>query len=125
MAQVYNCSKCGACCKMVGRAIAGLKRIEDEITHPAEKLFLHFPFGFKEDNSTCEKYDEKIGCTIYETRPDICRMDTIQLVYKRHSGMSFSTYYSLSAMACNAMMNMLDIPLEFRILPGHELRDIE
>ncbi len=76
---------------------------------------IDFPFSFKEDGVTCEKYEEGVGCTIYENRPDVCRIDKLAQVYEKECGMSKEQYYELSIVACNLLMDKLNIDQSFRI----------
>lgn len=61
----FPCSGCGACCRMVmGRAKTILAEYNDIHTRP---------------DGSCEKYDLATKrCTIYETRPLICRVDDLR-----------------------------------------------
>lgn len=54
----FDCTKCGACCK----SLEG---------HP---LTTHLDRG----DGTCKHLREDNTCRIYETRPDICRVDKMQ-----------------------------------------------
>jgi Fe-S-cluster containining protein len=93
---MFNCTKCGACCRLAGIFI--------------ESSGIDFPYGFDEDGC-CEKYDQEIGCTIYEERPEICRMNKMQLT----SGLSEEEYNKRSILACNMMMDLLNIDESFKI----------
>jgi Fe-S-cluster containining protein len=92
---MFNCSKCGACCRLAGAIV--------------ESLEVDFPYDFKDDG-TCEKYDETIGCTVYNERPDICRT-------KDHigTGLSEEDYDKRRASACNTMMKILEIDESFKL----------
>lgn len=93
---MFNCTKCGACCKLAGVVVTSHN--------------IPFPYNFNEDG-TCEKYDESIGCTVYEDRPDICRIDKMKLT----SGLSEQEYEIRTASACNVMMDILGIDESFKI----------
>lgn len=97
----FGCTKCGACCRLAGEIFKG--------------ACIDFPYGFKEDGVTCEKYKEGVGCTIYETRPDVCRVDKLAKLYKREHGINKEEYYELSTIACNLLMDKLNIDQSLRI----------
>jgi len=50
----WECWKCGACCKLAGLLSPELKR---------------------KDSYWCKHLQPDMTCGIYETRPDICRVD--------------------------------------------------
>ena len=97
----FGCTKCGACCRLAGDIFKGAG--------------VGFPYQFKEDGVTCEKYDEQAGCTIYEMRPDVCRVDKLAKLYKKECGMNKKQYYGLTIKACNMLMEKLNIDQSFRI----------
>lgn len=92
---MFKCSKCGACCRLAGAIVGALD--------------VDFPYDFKEDGA-CEKYDQEIGCTVYESRPDICRKKDAQ-----GTGLSEEDYDKRCASACNTMMNILEIDESFKL----------
>lgn len=65
MNQQFPCTQCGLCCQNVGQ-IEALQ-------------------SFDRGDGTC-KYLEGKMCSIYETRPDVCRVD---LMFERY----FSEFY--------------------------------
>jgi len=67
---------------MVGALIDGLK----------EK---GFPYNARPDGS-CEKL-EGTSCSVYEDRPDICRID----VMSKQSGLTVNEYYNQAIDVCN------------------------
>ena len=78
---MFGCTMCGACCRRVGLIIEQLK----------EKY--KFPYDAKE-NGECEKLNDN-KCSVYENRPDICRID------KQQTTMSKKEYYLHTAKKCN------------------------
>ena len=116
----FNCTKCGACCVNVGKTVDALLQRDTPITNPGERLMLEFPFGFKEDKTTCEMYDPAIGCTIYETRPLICNASRMKLLYMEHYGWTEQEYYKFQAQSCNILIILAELPFTFLIHPGKE-----
>lgn len=79
----FPCYKCGACCCNVNRA--------------QETLFLDGGDG------VCNYYDRETKlCTIYDTRPEICRIDTqYQLNYK--DKYSWIEFIEINLIACDIL----------------------
>ena len=80
---MFPCERCGCCCRQVGRTIWG-KAMADE-------------------NGICKHLDQAHNlCTIYETRPDICRVD---LMYDRlyRDKMSQEAFYALNKKECRKL----------------------
>ncbi len=75
----FSCVKCGACCRNI-----------DKI--PQLKLF-------DTGNGTCRYLINNL-CSIYETRPEICRVD---LIYKKYfkECMTLDEFYKLNKQGCN------------------------
>jgi len=92
---MFPCTKCGSCCKRVGQVIA---------------LGLNFPYK-TDENGVCEMLTEDNTCRVYESRPDICRIDEIAKMLKKDR----DRYYKKTIRACNEMMDEDDVPQEFRI----------
>lgn len=64
-----------------------------------EMYEIDFPYSVKPDGS-CSQLDENNRCKIYDTRPDICRIDKmIEL-----SGMNKQQAYIDTINACNTFM---------------------
>lgn len=55
---MWKCEACGACCKM-----------------PANKILM--PHFWDEDKMQCMYLSEDNKCLIYDTRPDVCRVDNL------------------------------------------------
>lgn len=79
----FPCYQCGACCCNVNRS--------------KETLFLD------NGNGVCRYYDHQTKlCTIYETRPDICRVDKqYQLNYKNKY--SWAEFIEINTIACKIL----------------------
>lgn len=78
----FKCNRCGACCK--------------NISYVEEASFLDRGDG------VCKYYsDDKKMCTIYDFRPEICRVDK---VYKRFKDkMTWDQYVDLSYESCEQL----------------------
>lgn len=91
---MFPCTKCGCCCKRLGKAI---------------KEGIGFPYRAKE-NGECEMLEDN-KCKVYDTRPDICNVDkVIELI-----GLDRNEYYKEGIYACNKMMDEDGISIEYRI----------
>lgn len=78
----FQCSKCGACCRRAGLMGIMPQREDGACIHLAE------------DNT----------CKIYETRPDICRVETMFERYKPTLKMSKKEYFKFANECCNTMI---------------------
>lgn len=78
----FNCTKCGACCRAVGR-------IPD------------FPEPVNEDGS-CVHLKEDNTCAIYETRPLICRVDEFYDLCLSDE-MSKDEWHEINYVACRTL----------------------
>jgi len=90
---MFPCTKCGCCCK---RGQDGLDLLL--------KNGIKFPYKMKA-NGECEMLENN-KCKVYETRPDICNIDSmarITKIPKKH-------FYKQNAIACNKMMDEDNIP---------------
>ena len=82
----FNCNGCGACCRRVG-------------TMPKELLVMN-KLEVNPDGS-CKNFQSDNSCSIYETRPSICRVSDMQ----KDSGLSQLEYFQLTASVCNIWMD--------------------
>jgi uncharacterized protein len=102
----FNCTGCGLCCKLVGGTIKLLKEAQKsgvELT-PIQKEVVDFPHKTLDDGS-CEHLNKDNSCAIYETRPDICKVDKTWA--KHHLGKkSKAEYYKESEQACINLQNL-------------------
>lgn len=78
---IWECKKCGRCCK---NQPGGIDLLPEEIKYfPKRSYKKHMGYGktksditvtmYKLISKRCPLYDEKVGCTIYENRPRVCR----------------------------------------------------
>lgn len=89
----FNCTKCGACCR---RAF----------------LMPGFPFPVNPDGACSKLVDNQ--CSIYETRPAICRHGHSREVM----GLSADEYDRLTANLCNRMQAADGIDESYRVKSG-------
>ena len=81
----FKCNRCGVCCKHVADV--------------EEAEFLDRGDG------VCKYYDDNLKkCTIYDFRPDICRVDKMYQRYK--SKMTWDEYLDASYEACEKLREM-------------------
>lgn len=97
---IFPCTKCGACCKKVGFAIG----MDPEFAEG-------FPFGATPEGH-CEMLGENDECLVYETRPDVCRIDVMQTKYD----ISEREYFQLTAMVCNKLQENLRLDESLRVI---------
>lgn len=92
---MFPCTSCGICCK--------------NISHIPELNELDL------GNGTCKYFDKQNNiCLIYETRPDICRVDLMfEKEYFKH--FSKDEYFKLNIEACNKLQTMFDVDEKYRI----------
>ncbi len=77
----FWCHGCGACCNVIGMQIqSNLKKFNNyphKGLQQTLKMMKDFPHKINKDGS-CTKLDKETGqCTIYEDRPEICRVDSV------------------------------------------------
>lgn len=93
----FKCTQCGLCCTRIDRALS-------EKDHLYQGLIDEFPFK-PDESGACEKYDKETKkCTVYDTRPRICRVDLVKELY--HSDMSAEEYNAASEEACKVLQSL-------------------
>ena len=75
------CTKCGECCRHIGRI--------PELA------------GFDRGDGVCIHLNENL-CQIYDTRPDVCRVDTMYKI-KYSKVYSKEMFYMLNLKACQEL----------------------
>ncbi|RAX56461.1 zinc/iron-chelating domain-containing protein [Helicobacter monodelphidis] len=91
----FPCTSCGECCK--------------HITHI--EALSDFDMG----NGICKFLDMHTNqCLIYETRPEICKIDAMYENYFRAT-YSKKRFYELNANACNLMQEKANIHSQYRV----------
>ena len=95
---MFPCSSCGLCCQN----ITGIKELRD------------FDLG----DGICKYFDKVTNsCKIYETRPDICRVNLMfeKEYYKYYSKEDF---YKLNAQVCNKLQEKFNLDIKYKINLG-------
>lgn len=91
----FPCSKCGACC----RNISNIPQLKE----------------FDNGKGVCKFLNILLGtCEIYETRPDVCRIDKMYKKYFKHI-YSKREFYVVNMKACNILQDKENIDTKFRI----------
>ncbi len=111
----FQCSSCGLCCKRVGKAV---KEARNEVMLRKDKVDLRtkmvakFPFKTNPDGA-CSKLGEDGKCTVYETRPDVCRVDKSFELFG--NGITREKYYEANAKLCNTWIRKAGLDMEFLV----------
>jgi Fe-S-cluster containining protein len=83
----FNCTKCGACCRLV----------------PDELLKFHkLP---RAENGGCGHLLSDNTCGIYNERPDICNVQTMYYKF-HHENISLEDYFKLSEDSCKLLLEI-------------------
>lgn len=91
----YACTQCGLCCQ-------NIENIE-QLSH------------LNRGDGTCIHFQEKDGCTIYESRPLACQVDAGYEVFASNL-MSQKEYYTKNAVVCNKLQELAGLPTIFRVI---------
>lgn len=83
---MFPCTGCGACCRRVGWLS------KEELTENNLKA---------DESGACVHLLPDNSCEIYETRPDICRVD----VQAKDADVDIDTYYRMNIRLCNEWMD--------------------
>ena len=90
----FLCSQCGACCIIAGKSGFMPSREDGACIH------------LLEDNS----------CGIYDTRPDICKVDKMfEIKSKEDPELTLKKHYKLNTKACHDLIDILDIDKKYKI----------
>ena len=95
---MFPCSGCGLCCQNISH----IKELED------------FDLG----NGVCKYFDiQSKQCLIYDTRPDICRVDKMfDIQYHRY--FTKEEFYVKNAEVCNQLQDIYGLDKSYRINIG-------
>lgn len=80
---MFKCDQCGKCC---------------------EKVYTSEVYRYLADETGKCKYLKNNLCSIYETRPLICRIDEMYETYYKEV-MTLEEYYALNYKACDVLKN--------------------
>lgn len=90
----FPCTKCGLCCMNL---------------HKSDALS-----SFHAGDGICKYFDKKIGCTIYSSRPQVCKIDDGYKYFTPQ--LSLEEYYQKNAQVCNQLQQEQQLPENFRVL---------
>ena len=90
----FPCTRCGLCCQH----IANIPQLAN----------------YHNGDGICKYYDAPRGCTIYDRRPDICRIDEGYAKFFS-AAMTLSEYYAANAAVCNRMQERSELDHRFRV----------
>lgn len=86
----FPCNQCGWCCQNLDK----------------DKMYLSLDRG----DGVCGFFDkEHNSCAIYETRPEICNIDT--MYYSHFNSMEYDQYISLNVEICQAVQKANQLPV--------------
>ena len=95
---MFPCTKCGVCCQSISN-IPELKNND---------------LG----NGVCRYFDNLTNeCTIYDTRPTVCRIDTMYEV-KYNKYFTKQAFYLMNAEACNLLQMQFAINIKYKVKIG-------
>lgn len=94
----FPCHSCGACCMMIGK----LQESDDNVNEEYRDLVREFPYK-ADEGGWCEKLGSDLKCTIYETRPLLCRIKEVWKL-KFSKTRTMEKYFSDTTMACKRLM---------------------
>lgn len=103
------CTGCGACCRRIDKALPETRELLKK--QGVSKSLMKFPYKWDETGK-CENLDENGKCSIYDTRPNICRVDWIIEKAK----LDKNTFYPILINSCNKLMDDENIDEKFRII---------
>lgn len=91
----FPCSSCGLCCQN----IQNIKELKD----------------FDNGSGICIKFDIlNHTCSIYETRPEVCRVEKMYELYYAHQ-FSKHEFYVQNSLICNYLQDQKNLPQHYRL----------
>ncbi|WP_074467552.1 YkgJ family cysteine cluster protein [Pseudomonas flexibilis] len=90
----FPCTQCGLCCKHVDKSL---------LTSSLDR-----------GDGVCRHYNfQNRKCSIYEARPEICRIDKSYIHFSKF--LTLNEYYKANAEACNSLQLQSNLNTSFRI----------
>lgn len=83
MGITFNCTQCGACCKMVTKELGAL-----------------YNLPVNESGMGCAHLNEDNTCSIYDKRPKICRVDEMYYERNRELNITKKEYFKMTENIC-------------------------
>jgi Fe-S-cluster containining protein len=90
----FPCTRCGLCCQNIDKV----------------EILKEYHRG----NGVCIYYKPNFGCTIYENRPLVCRIDEGYVVFASDQ-LSLEDYYYANAEVCNQLQEAANLSVEWRV----------
>jgi Fe-S-cluster containining protein len=95
---MFPCTNCGLCCQN----ISNINELKD------------FDLG----NGTCKYFDNiSSSCKIYETRPNICRIDKMYEIKYNHF-FTKKDFYIENSKVCNKLQDKYKLDNSFKVIIG-------
>lgn len=94
----FDCKRCGACCRAVGKLIQHLPLVYGALFAPDEKGICRF---LKNNNN-----DNKCSCSIYDMRPPICDVGWVADNKGPTMGLSDEAFVEMTEKACELLRNL-------------------
>ena len=89
----FLCSQCGACCKNV-----------DKLDLPHD------------ENGVCDHLDRRNNlCTIYDSRPDICKVESLYEKYFKKLKTSKKDFYIQNTIICHYLIDKENLDEKYKI----------
>jgi len=109
----FPCTGCSACCRKVSEIVEQAAKSDPaSITY---KAALSFPYGW-DSSGSCEKLKDG-KCTVYDTRPLLCNVQSMSKYLSEETGVSMKNLYYLTACMCNHYIDSLKLDKRFIIDP--------
>jgi Fe-S-cluster containining protein len=96
----FPCTGCGQCCRQLDQILAGLSQVQNEAL---QFLLEKFPYVPNPDGSCPMLRDG--GCAIYNDRPMLCNLETIQRVLD----VPDQVWFQLNAASCNHLIREAEL----------------
>lgn len=95
---------------MVGRTLQRLEEDPSAFPLVERQALLLFPFATRADGA-CEKLGPDGRCTVYATRPLVCRVDMMAMARQ----MPMRQAWEIAAAACDSLQAELGLPASYRV----------
>lgn len=103
----FNCTSCGACCKLVGISVQAAKTaVLRGDKSPAVQEIAAFPHFIRPDGS-CEHLLPDNNCAIYENRPVACNVKSMFNRFYKHEK-SRRQFYRENEEACEKLQAVIE-----------------
>lgn len=104
----FGCTACGECCKHIDKSFPITVNLLK--SRGVDESLLEFPYSY-DKTGRCEKLGDDNKCTVYETRPNLCRIDWIRKAINTDKNYFFDEVRK----ACNQLMDENNVDESYRI----------